>query len=81
MAVNNDKYKLAESLHVVIDLNGLSRAEILFMWFKLRVMRNQECHASKVFKGHRYFPVLSASVCTCYCLSMGFCLFVICCFF
>ena len=38
MAVNNDKYKLAESLHVVIDQNGLSRAEILFMCFKLRVM-------------------------------------------
>lgn len=75
MAVNNDKYKLAESLQVVIDQNGLSRAEIL------RVMRNQECHVSNVFKGHRYFPVLSASVCACYCLSMGFCLFVICCFF
>ena len=51
------------------------------MWLKQRVMRNQECDASNVFKGHRYFPFLSVNVCTCFCLSIGFCLFVICCFF
>lgn len=51
------------------------------MWLKQRVMRNQECDASNVLKGHRYFPFLSVNVCTCFCLSIGFCLFVICCFF